>query len=195
MHRSMFSSTDGKLKCLPIIWNKFSHWSNTNTIHVDDLERNFQLNKCCGIVIPPYNREDSSVSSISDGLTSASSSSSSNSSCSDRSGDIELLLLARYLVEISDVPGPSDLEANVHKDWRDNVSRKIIAELSVSSKANQRITDSLSLPSPAALSSVRGGGEIAENESILRQIISSSTTNKQFFIDIINKILQNAKLS
>ena len=179
----MFSSTDGKLKCLPIIWNKFSQWNNTNTVHVDDLERNFQLNKSCGIVISPYNREDA-------GVTSSSASASSISS----SGDIELLLLARYLVEISDVPGPSDLEANVHRDWRGKMSSKILTE-----KSPQPFTAlSSSLPSVASSSFGGGGGGggaepkgKVDEESILRQIITSSTRNKQFFIDVINNLLQN----
>ena len=44
------------VKPLEIIWAKCSNlgWGPHNTIHVDDLERNFELNKQCGVLISPF---------------------------------------------------------------------------------------------------------------------------------------------
>lgn len=44
------------VKPLEIIWSKCSNlgWGPHNTIHVDDLERNFELNKQCGVLISPF---------------------------------------------------------------------------------------------------------------------------------------------
>jgi hypothetical protein len=57
---SMFSvGKSGKVKPLHLIWAKYPHlWGKHNTIHVDDLERNFVLNKSSGIVIRPFNRPE-----------------------------------------------------------------------------------------------------------------------------------------
>ena len=61
---SMFNSSRGKVKPLHLIWSKFpSLWGKHNTLHVDDLVRNFQLNPTNGIVIRPFNRARSSASS------------------------------------------------------------------------------------------------------------------------------------
>jgi ubiquitin-like domain-containing CTD phosphatase 1 len=54
---SMFSMDSGKVKPLHIIWSKFpQYWGKHNTLHVDDLARNFVLNKSSGLLITPYNR-------------------------------------------------------------------------------------------------------------------------------------------
>ncbi len=44
------------VKPLEIIWSKCANlgWGPHNTIHVDDLERNFELNKQCGVLISPF---------------------------------------------------------------------------------------------------------------------------------------------
>lgn len=47
------------VKPLELIWRKFSHWSKANTIHIDDLGRNFALNPQTGLKIKPVrNNED-----------------------------------------------------------------------------------------------------------------------------------------
>lgn len=82
---SMFSTETGKVKPLHIIWSKFpQHWNKQNTIHVDDLERNFALNKSSGLVISPFNRP-----------TSQSGSASSSSVGGSQEVDIQLILLSR----------------------------------------------------------------------------------------------------
>lgn len=46
-----------KVKPLQLIWAKHPNlWSSCNTLHVDDIEKNFLLNKSSGILISPYNR-------------------------------------------------------------------------------------------------------------------------------------------
>ncbi|EPS99032.1 hypothetical protein FOMPIDRAFT_1061039 [Fomitopsis schrenkii] len=56
---SVFSRRDGKpykhhVKALQIIWNHFPQFDASNTIHVDDLGRNFALNPGQGLKIAPF---------------------------------------------------------------------------------------------------------------------------------------------
>ena len=53
---SMLKLKTGYVKPLHIIWNKLPHWNRTNTLHVDDLERNFVLNPENGIILSAYYR-------------------------------------------------------------------------------------------------------------------------------------------
>lgn len=48
----------GKVKPLHIIWSKFPQfWGKHNTLQVDDLMRNFELNRSNGILVTPFYRE------------------------------------------------------------------------------------------------------------------------------------------
>ncbi|GAA5834106.1 hypothetical protein JCM9279_004216 [Rhodotorula babjevae] len=83
---SIYSERDGKpfaheVKALGILWAKFpGQYSAANTIHVDDLSRNFALNPACGLKVKAYK----------DALT------------RDRmSSDKELLYVARYLLQVA----------------------------------------------------------------------------------------------
>lgn len=59
---SMFNGSRGKVKPLHLIWSKYPDlWGKHNTVHIDDLARNFQLNRQNGIVIRPFNRIGSSA--------------------------------------------------------------------------------------------------------------------------------------
>lgn len=59
---SMFSITSRKgrqertheVKALEIIWRRFRSWDSTNTIHIDDLSKNFALNPQSGLKITPF---------------------------------------------------------------------------------------------------------------------------------------------
>ena len=53
---SMLKLSTGYVKPLQVIWNKMPHWNRTNTLHVDDLERNFVLNPENGIILSAYYR-------------------------------------------------------------------------------------------------------------------------------------------
>lgn len=52
----MFTVRQQYVKPLEVIWAKCSSlgWGPHNTIHVDDLERNFELNKQSGVLISPF---------------------------------------------------------------------------------------------------------------------------------------------
>jgi hypothetical protein len=43
-----------QVKPLQIIWSKFPQWSCANTVHLDDLSRNFALNPGCGLKVGHY---------------------------------------------------------------------------------------------------------------------------------------------
>jgi len=80
-----------EVKALEIIWAKFPNWNKTNTIHVDDLSRNFALNPKNGLKIPAF-----------------------KNALQTRSTDRVLLRLAKYLALISSLP---DLSALDHSNW------------------------------------------------------------------------------
>lgn len=98
---SMFSiespQTDGQLrkhhvKPLELIWRKFPQWTASNTVHVDDLARNFALNLQSGLRITAY--KDSHQTRATDG---------------------ELKPLARYLLDIAKLGDLSKLD---HSQWK-----------------------------------------------------------------------------
>ncbi|THH06715.1 hypothetical protein EW145_g3892 [Phellinidium pouzarii] len=101
----VFSERNGQqlmhhVKPLKVIWNLFPQYSNaSNTIHVDDLGRNFALNPGEGLKISAF-KEAHSTHAME---------------------DRELEKLARYMVHIADV---ADLQTVNHKDWK-KVARRL----------------------------------------------------------------------
>jgi len=103
----MFSITSmqkGKLrrhqvKALELIWGKFSQWDAKNTIHVDDLARNFAMNPQSGLKIKAYRHAHK-----------------------NRSRDTELIYLAQYLVMIS--ANSNDFSALPHSNWKETLSKQ-----------------------------------------------------------------------
>ncbi|KAF9585696.1 hypothetical protein BGW38_001180 [Lunasporangiospora selenospora] len=96
---SVLSQRDGKpfkhqVKALDIIWSKFPQFSAKNTIHVDDLSRNFAMNPKQGLKIGAF--KNGAVS---------------------RHVDRELFHLARYLVDICNL---GDFQGLDHKRWKDH---------------------------------------------------------------------------
>ena len=87
------------VKPLQLIWRKFAHWNAANTLHVDDLQRNFALNPRSGIKIAPY-----------------------KNSSETRASDQELLFLTRYLAHIA--TAIDDFTKLDHSQWK-----KFIANL------------------------------------------------------------------
>jgi ubiquitin-like domain-containing CTD phosphatase 1 len=82
------------VKALQLIWNKFpDRFSARNTVHVDDLSRNFALNPQSGVKVSPYK----------------------NALVNART-DNEMLLLTRYLLCIAAVEDFTRLD---HSRWRD----------------------------------------------------------------------------
>ncbi|PIA18791.1 HAD-superfamily subfamily IIID h [Coemansia reversa NRRL 1564] len=83
---------DHQVKALEFIWARFPDvYDRSNTIHVDDLGRNFALNRQNGLKIRPYKRADTSVRN-----------------------DTELYRLTRYLLSIAKLP---TLEFLDHSQW------------------------------------------------------------------------------
>ncbi|GAA5869654.1 hypothetical protein JCM1840_000546 [Sporobolomyces johnsonii] len=97
---SVYSEREGKpwkheVKALGILWSKFpEYYSAANTVHVDDLSRNFALNPKNGIKVHAYK----------DALTR-----------DHVSTDLELLHVARYLLQLVQVP---DVTALDHSRFR-----------------------------------------------------------------------------
>ena len=99
---SMFSITSRRgshersheVKALELIWRKFpERWDASNTIHIDDLSRNFALNPQSGLKILPF--KNANVT---------------------RESDRELYLLDRYLALIAEKE--SDFTKLKHKHWK-----------------------------------------------------------------------------
>jgi len=80
-----------EVKALEIIWAKFPNWNKTNTIHVDDLSRNFALNPKNGLKIPAF-----------------------KNALQTRNTDRVLMRLAKYLSLIASNP---DLSSIDHNNW------------------------------------------------------------------------------
>ncbi|KAF8582275.1 ubiquitin family proteint [Ramaria rubella] len=94
----VFSKRDGKpyehaVKALRIIWTHLPQFNERNTIHIDDLGRNFALNPNEGLKISPFK----------DAYTARAAQ------------DRELDKLARYLVFLA---GVEDFRTVNHKDWK-----------------------------------------------------------------------------
>ncbi|KAI0317471.1 HAD subfamily IIID h [Amylostereum chailletii] len=95
---TVFSRRDGKpyqhsVKALQIIWNHFPQFNAKNTIHVDDLGRNFALNPKNGLKIAAFKEAHTAQAQR----------------------DRELERLTRYMLHIANTP---DFETIDHKDWR-----------------------------------------------------------------------------
>jgi len=81
-----------EVKALEIIWSKFPQYSKSNTIHVDDLSRNFAMNPKNGLKIVPF-----------------------KNALETRRTDNILLTLASYLCRIA--LNEKDLSAIDHNNW------------------------------------------------------------------------------
>jgi ubiquitin-like domain-containing CTD phosphatase 1 len=80
------------VKPLQIIWSKFpDRWGTHNTVHIDDLSRNFALNLDNGLQCTAYHRKKKKSSSAS-----SSSITPSNHGHHDR----ELVGLSQYLIQL-----------------------------------------------------------------------------------------------
>jgi len=98
---TVFTERDGKpwshsVKALQIIWNHFPQFNAKNTIHVDDLSRNFALNPKEGLKISPFK----------------------NAHTPEAWTDRELEKLGWYMVHIASV---DDFSSLTHKNWRNVV--------------------------------------------------------------------------
>lgn len=100
---TVFTERDGKpwqhsVKALQIIWNHFPQCNAGNTVHIDDLSRNFALNPKEGIKIHAFK----------------------NAHTPEAMADRELQKLTRYLLHVAEVP---DFRTLSHKDWKSVVKR------------------------------------------------------------------------
>ncbi|GJJ76924.1 ubiquitin-like domain-containing CTD phosphatase 1 [Entomortierella parvispora] len=96
---SVMSQRDGKpfkhqVKALDIIWTKFPQYSAKNTIHIDDLSRNFAMNPKSGLKIGAF--KNGAVS---------------------RHVDRELYHLAKYLIDLSKNTNFKEID---HKVWKNH---------------------------------------------------------------------------
>ncbi|KAL6301591.1 HAD IIID h [Sparassis latifolia] len=97
---TVFSTREGKqyrhsVKALQIIWNHFKQFNSTNTLHVDDLSRNFALNPRQGLKILAFKDAHTLQATL----------------------DRELDKLARYMVHIARTH--DDFRNVDHKHWQD----------------------------------------------------------------------------
>ncbi|PXF46614.1 Ubiquitin-like domain-containing CTD phosphatase 1 [Gracilariopsis chorda] len=82
-----------EVKALEIIWRRFPAWNASNTIHIDDLSKNFALNPQSGLKIKPFRNAQTS-----------------------RHSDRELFMLDLYLNLIAE--RESDFTTLDHKQWK-----------------------------------------------------------------------------
>jgi len=101
---TVFTERDNKpwthsVKALQIIWNLFPQFNATNTLHVDDLSRNFALNPKEGLKISAFK----------------------NAHTPEGLADRELYKLTRYMLHIATI---DDFTILSHKHWK-NVVRSL----------------------------------------------------------------------
>ncbi|KAK7694024.1 hypothetical protein QCA50_003600 [Cerrena zonata] len=101
---TVFSTRDGRphkhsVKALQIIWNHFPQFGAHNTIHIDDLGRNFALNPNQGL----------KISAFKDAHT------------PQAMADRELDKVSRYMVHLANTH--RDFTNVNHKDWKHVVRR------------------------------------------------------------------------
>ena len=85
------TSVQHHVKPLQIIWSKLPQFNSSNTVHVDDLSRNFALNMSSGIHVTAYHRKV-----VKD--------------------DVELWALSRYLIQLANAR--VDFNMVDFSDWR-----------------------------------------------------------------------------
>jgi len=87
------------IKPLELIWHRLPQFNASNTVHVDDLARNFAFNPQCGLKIKPYKN------------------------CTEaRSTDRELLYMSVYLSLIAE--HEKDFRGLKHDEWREYMARR-----------------------------------------------------------------------
>ncbi|KIP12326.1 hypothetical protein PHLGIDRAFT_27453 [Phlebiopsis gigantea 11061_1 CR5-6] len=101
---TVFSNRDGKqhkhsVKALQIIWNHFPQFGAGNTVHVDDLGRNFALNPNQGLKIRAFK----------------------DAHTPQAQADRELPKVSRYLVHIANTH--ADFSHLNHKDWKTELKK------------------------------------------------------------------------
>ncbi|KAF8315171.1 HAD-like protein [Clavulina sp. PMI_390] len=127
----VFATHKGKqathsVKALKIIWNKFPQWNPTNTVHVDDLARNFALNIENGIKVDAFKTAGllaASAASLGGNGGTSSRPGSSSGRPSDASGsgsssgkDHSLSDMAWYLRFLAERGG--DFREGAHHQWK-----------------------------------------------------------------------------
>jgi ubiquitin-like domain-containing CTD phosphatase 1 len=85
------------VKPLQLIWSKFSIWTEQNTVHIDDLARNFALNSNNGLQVAPYYRQKKHRRHT----TRHRRSSTSDTSTTATTTDVELIALSVYLERLA----------------------------------------------------------------------------------------------
>ncbi|KAL7544170.1 hypothetical protein ACHAWF_007551 [Thalassiosira exigua] len=96
------------VKPLQIIWSKFPRWNSRNTVHLDDLTRNFALNLSSGLKCTAYYRNKKKKRTASGGVN-----------------DSELLGLGRFLELLAtNEEAKDDFDRVDFQYWQDYVSGK-----------------------------------------------------------------------
>ena len=96
--KSHRKTRDGKtweheVKALEIIWSNFPHYTPKNTLHIDDLSRNFAMNPQQGLKITKFAVDQ------------------------PRAEDNELILLEKYLLHIAETT--NDFSTLKHSLWKE----------------------------------------------------------------------------
>jgi ubiquitin-like domain-containing CTD phosphatase 1 len=110
------SSYKHQVKPLQLIWTKFPRWGPQNTVHIDDLTRNFALNLSCGLKVTAYYRKKKKVT--------------------QGARDVELLGLGQYLAHLAQ-SGLSFELVDFNK-WTDVVSGKKTLEATATSDGDKK---------------------------------------------------------
>jgi ubiquitin-like domain-containing CTD phosphatase 1 len=112
------SSLVHHVKPLQLIWTKFPQYGSHNTVHIDDLSRNFALNLSSGLKCKAYFRKKSSARR-----------------------DVELLGLTRYLNMLA--TAQVSFDDVDHSQWQDVISgKRPLLKKKQDSKSEEKSADS-----------------------------------------------------
>lgn len=111
------SSYQHQVKPLQLIWTKFPRWGPQNTVHLDDLSRNFALNSSSGLKVSAYYRKKKKVT--------------------QGARDVELLGLGQYLALLAR-SGLSFEHVDFNK-WMDVISGKKTLEATGTSDVDKKV--------------------------------------------------------
>ncbi|KAJ2657763.1 hypothetical protein IWW48_004370 [Coemansia sp. RSA 1200] len=106
-----------RVKPLQLIWNRFpDHYGPHNTVHIDDLKRNFAFNWQNGLQIKPFYKGEHDDSFEYHDCLHTDQEADDDDSNGSQGGDRVLYKMAKYLVKIS---GLDTLEKLDHGEWED----------------------------------------------------------------------------
>mmetsp|Transcript_17608 Transcript_17608/g.36727 ORF Transcript_17608/g.36727 Transcript_17608/m.36727 type:complete len:180 (-) Transcript_17608:122-661(-) len=112
------------VKPLQIIWTKFPQWGSHNTVHLDDLSRNFALNLGSGLRCTPFYRKKKKKNRSSNSDNANTSGDETDTATSRPSKDVELLGIGQFLEMLATNEHVDNFDDVDFRYWQDYIGGK-----------------------------------------------------------------------